>query len=187
MAKGVANNFLHLLEGDLQASRRRIVVLTLVALALAAPSWFLSGTTGIAVHGATCLGAVLVGLLAARRRYVSTYQASLTVSWNRWMRFSSSCESIPEIYRKVTNRSHRNLPYLYAALLTILWVAEIGLLLLALDDVGGALALPVIGANALLVGLLLGFHLRGRAWYRTFKASLHDMVQAGEVGVWGVI
>ncbi len=187
MAKGVANNFLHLLEGDLRASRRRILVLTLVVLGLAGPAWLLAGPMGLAVHGGVCLLALCVGLVAGRRRYVSTYQASLKVSWNRWMRYATSCESIPEVYRKVTNRSHRNLPYIYAAVLTILWVAETGLLLLALDSAGGALALPIVAANAVVVGLLLGFHLRGRYWYRSFSASLQEMVKDGEVGVWGVV
>ncbi len=187
MAKGVANNFLHLLEGDLQASRRRIVVLTLVLAALAGPAWLLAGLYGLGVHAGVAAVSVVAGLLVGRRRYVSTYQASLKMSWNRWMRYATSCESIPEVYRKVTNRSHRNLPYVYAALLTILWVAEIGLLLLALDGVGGAMALPVVAANALVVGLLFGFHLRGRSWYRSFSASLREMVREGEVGVWGVV
>ncbi|MGB0652005.1 MAG: hypothetical protein ACPGQL_02295 [Thermoplasmatota archaeon] len=190
MARGVASNFLQILDGDARAAHRRIIILAVLLPVLAAPAYLLGDLVALGAHAVVGLLALPVGYLAGRSRYVGTFEASLKQTWNRWMRFAVSCETVPEVYRKVTGRSGRNLPYLYAALLTLLWAAEIVLLVVALAGSGAGLdlaALPVVIANAAVAGGLLGYQVKARNWCRTFVASVKEMMDDGELGVWGVI
>lgn len=187
MTQGVAQNFMSLLRGDLRASRVRIWVLVVLALLLTVPAYLLAPPGGALVHWGAVVVAAFIGMawghLGHRR-----YERSLRTNWNRWMRFAVSCESIPEVHRKVRGRTARNLPILWAALLTLAWVAELGLLILAFwDPADQYLAIPVIAANGAVAGLLTGYYAMGAYWYRTFSGSLREMIDDGEIGVWGVI
>ena len=184
---GVASHFVHLLDADQRACRRRTVVMLVVTLLLAIPAYLLYPWQGLLVH----LVAALVGLLAGQlftRRRVGAYEASLRGTWKSWMRFSVAAESVPELYRRVQGKGTRNLPWLAAAWLTVLWVVEVALLLLAFQDTEpSAWAFPVIALNGLLPAFLLIHYARLRSWMRGFAASVSDLVDSGEIGVWGVL
>ncbi len=158
-----------------------------LALALAAPAYYIFPWQGVVVHfGAAVLG-LLVGHLWAAGK-ARRYEASLRGTWAQWMRFAVSCETVAEVHRKVEGRSGRNRVYLAAAGLTFLWALEVALLFLAFQDTAeAAFALPVLALNGLLSGALAGHALRMASWTRTFRASMAELVESGEVGVWGVV
>lgn len=187
MVKGVAQNFMSLVQGDLRASRVRIWVLFALALLLSVPAYLLAPPGGLVVHwiavACAAVAGLVVGVMGHRR-----LEASLKGEWNRWMRFAVSCQSVPEVHRKVRGRSGRNLPLLYAALLTLAWAAELGLLILAFfNPADQYLAVPVIAANGIVAGGMLGYYAMGARWYRTLSTSIRELVDEGELGVWGVI
>lgn len=189
MATGVASHFLQLLEDDQKAARQRIIVSVVLALVLGAVAavltepWFV----GLGIHvGAVIVGAVVGGLVAgsATRRY----ETSIKDGWQRWMRFSVASETLPEIARKVKGQSSRNLPFRHAALVATAWILELMLLLVALDGEHNLLwALPVLLANGLMAGALLGHAFRLRTWTGALRDSVGDLVQSGELGMWGVV
>jgi hypothetical protein len=183
----VASHFVHLLDADQRASRRRFVVLLLVLLALAVPAYFLYPWQGLLVHGVAALVGLLTGQLFSRRR-VAAYEESLRGTWKSWMRYSVAAESVPELYRRVRGQGHRNAPWLAAAGLTVLWVLEVALLLLAFQDTDPSpLAFPVIALNGLVPAFLLVHYAHLRTWTRGFAESVTDLVDSGEIGVWGVL
>lgn len=189
VAAGVASQFLEILAGDQRASRKRVGVLAGVALLLAVPAWLLwPPWPGLAVHAGAVLAGVLAGLLVGRR-VVQRYEVSIRGTWTQWMRFAVAAESVPEIHRKVRGRRGRNLPYVYAGLLTFIWGCEAALLILALT--GGQsqplLSAPFLAATGLLTGGILGHNLVLRNWYGSFRRSVADLVESGEIGLWGVM
>lgn len=158
-----------------------------VAVLLAAPAYFLMPWEGLAAHGLAVLAGLLGGHIWSRRR-VALYEASLRGTWKSWMRWSVASESVPETYRRVIGRSVRNVPYWMAAGLTTLWVLEVGLLVLAFQDTQAPwVALPVIALNGILPGVLITHYAQMRRWLHEFADSVSDMVQTGEIGVWGVL
>ena len=184
---GVASHFVHLLDADTRACRRRAVVLLVVTLALALPAYLLYPWQGLLVHAVAVVVGLLVGQVFSRRR-TAAYEASLRGTWKSWMRFAVASESVPELYRRVQGKGHRNLPWLAAAGLTALWALEVGLLLLAFQKTDpSASAFPVIALNGLLPALLLVHYLRLGRWMRGFAASVTELVDSGEIGVWGVL
>lgn len=187
MARGVAREFLGLLQGDARHARSRAILLTVLAVLLFAPALFLWMPWGAAVH----LGATLVGLGVGwwvGLRAVDGYESSLRGTWNRWMTLAPACETVPELHRKVRGRSTHNRTMVLAALLTLLWGLEITLLVVAFAGEKAPLfSAPAIAANGLLVGTLLGHRLRVRSWTYTFHRSLDEMVRDGELGVWGTV
>lgn len=184
---GVASHFVHLLGADQRASGRRAVVMLVVLLALAVPAYFLYPWQGLLVHAVAALVGLLAGQLFSRRR-VAAYEGSLRGTWKSWMRHSVAAESVPELYRRVMGKGHRNAPWLAAAGLTILWVLEVALLLLAFQKTDASpLAFPVIALNGLLPAFLLVHYAHLRSWMRGFAESVTDLVDSGEIGVWGVL
>jgi hypothetical protein len=175
------------LDTDQRACRRRTVVMALVALLLAVPAYFLYPWQGLLVHGVAVLVGLLAGQLYSRRR-VAAYEVSLRGTWKSWMRYSVAAESFPELYRRVQGKGARNLPWLAAAGLTFLWALEVALLLLAFQDTDPSVwAFPVLALNGLVPAFLLVHYLHLRSWMRGFADSVSDLVDSGEIGVWGVL
>lgn len=184
---GVASHFVHLLDADQLACRRRMVVMLVVALALAVPAYLIYPWQGLLVHAVAVLVGLLAGQLFSRRR-VAAYESSLRGTWKSWMRFSVAAESFPELYRRVSGKGARNLPWLAAAGLTFLWALEVALLMLAFQDTEpSAWAFPVLAINGLVPAFLLVHYFHLRAWMRGFRDSVSDLVDSGEIGVWGVL
>ena len=146
------------------------------------------GWQGVATHAGALAVGVLAGILTGRSR-IRRYEQSIRGTWTQWMRYAMAADSLPEIFRKVRGRSGRNLPILYAAILTVVWGAEVGLIVLAVagsQSAGIAFAGPVLAFNGLLAGVLVGhFAVIGR-WMTTFGASVTELVQSGEINVWGL-
>jgi hypothetical protein len=184
---GVASHFVHLLAADRAACRRRAGILLAVALLLALPAYVLYPWQGLLVHAVAAIAGLLAGQAFTRRR-VAAYEASLRGSWKSWMRFSVASESFPELYRRVRGRGQRNVPWLAAAALTALWAVEVALLLLAFQDTEpSALAFPVVALNGLVPAFLAVHYARLGSWMHGFADSVSDLVDSGEIGVWGVL
>jgi hypothetical protein len=184
---GVASHFVHLLGADQQACRRRSLVMLVVLLLLAVPAYVLYPWLGLLVHAVAALVGLLLGQVFSRRR-VAAYESSLRGTWKSWMRFSVAAESLPELYRRVQGKGTRNLPWMAAAALTALWAVEVALLLLAFQDTDpSAWAFPVIALNGLVPAFLLVHYAHLRSWMRGFADSVTDLVDSGEIGVWGVL
>lgn len=184
---GVASHFVHLLDADTRACRRRAWTLAILLVLLAVPAYLLYPWQGLLVHAVAALVGLLAGQLYSRRR-TAAYEASLRGTWKSWMRYAVASESVPELYRRVRGKAQRNLPWLAAAGLTLLWALEVSLLLLAFAKTGkSALAFPVVALNGLLPAVLLVHYAHLGTWMRGFAASVADLVDSGEIGVWGVL
>jgi hypothetical protein len=189
VATGVASQFLDILQADARAARKSVAVFATLSLLLFVPAAFLWPVwPGIAVHA----GALVVGLgagLLVGRAMMQRYEASIRGTWTQWMRYAVAAESVPEIHRKVRGRRGRNLPYLYAGLLTFVWGAEAALLVLAFASGEGevALAVPFVAANGLLAAGVLGYNWVVKSWCSSFRRSVSDLVDSGEIGLWGVM
>ena len=178
---------MQLLAADVRIDRRRTLVLLLATLLLAVPAYLIYPWQGLLVHAVAALVGMLVGQLYTRRR-VKAYEASLRGTWKSWMRHSVAAESLPELYLRVRGRSVRNRPWLAAAALTFLWAVEVGLLALAFQDSDPTVwAFPVIALNGLLPAFLCVHYARLGGWTKGFAASVTDLVDSGEIGVWGVL
>jgi membrane associated rhomboid family serine protease len=178
---------MELLGADRSAARRQVIVMAVLAVLLVAPAYYLLPWEGAAAHvGAVVVGAAL-GLVVARAR-AGRYEQSLRSTWTQWMRYSVASESIPEIYRRVGGKSSRNLPYRFAIVLLVAWAVEVLLLVLAFrDETSAVMAVPAIAYNGLLAGGLLGYFIHRGRWTREFSASVRELVESGEIGLWGVL
>jgi hypothetical protein len=184
---GVATHFLDVLAADQRSARARSAFAAVLVAGMAVPAWFLFPWEGVAVHFAAAFVGVVAGVLFARSR-TRRYEASIRTTWTQWMRFAVSAESVAEVHRKVRGRPGRNLPYIYAAVLFGVWGLEVGLLVLAfLEDAPAELAAPVIALNGLLAGFLLGHFLVTARWFAGFRRSVSELVDSGEIGMWGVM
>jgi hypothetical protein len=177
-----------LLGADRTAARRQATVMAVLAVLLAVPAYLLASPwQGPAVHVLAALFGVLLGLVAARRR-AGAFEASLRAGWTQWMRFSVASDSVPEIHRRVSGRSSRNLPYRFAVALLVAWALELLLLVIALrGETSLATSLPVLAYNGLLAGTLFGYFLHRGRWTREFGESVKELVESGEIGLWGVL
>lgn len=184
---GVASHFLQVLEADVRLDQRRGLVLLVAAVLLAVPAYLLYPWQGLLAHGVAVLVGLLAGQLWSRRR-TREYEASLRGTWKSWMRHSVAAESLPELYLRVRGKAARNRPWLAAAGLTLLWAVEVLLLALAFQDTDPtAWAFPVIALNGLVPAFLAVHYLHLKGWTREFGASVRDLVDSGEIGVWGVL
>ncbi len=184
----MASHFLNILAADRRSAASKVVVCTVLALGLFALAYLiLPDWQGPSFHAGALLVGLVAGWLTGRAR-IRRYEASIRGTWTQWMRYAVAAESVAEIFRKVRGRSGRNLPVAYAAVLTIVWGSEVGLLVLGLSagkhDV--ALAAPVIAFNGILAGFLIAFFVAMRAWMGTFAASVTELVESGEINVWGL-
>lgn len=187
----MASHFLQILGADRRSARTKVAVGILLALALGAAAYALAPKPdwqGLAIHGGAVAAGLLLGWALGRSR-VRRYEESIRGTWTQWMRYAVAAESVPEIHRKVRGKSGRNLPFLYAATLFLLWGSQIALLVLALaadQDTGIVLAAPVIAFNGLLAGGIVAYFLVIASWTATFAASVTDLVESGEINMWGL-
>ncbi len=177
---------MRILEGEARSARARIMVLGILGVLLTVPAFLMAPPLGVVAHLAALVAGFVAGAVWGGITFGRTYQQGLVALWKEWMEAASGSETLAECHRKVMGRSGRNLPWLYAAGLTLFWCAEIGLVLLALADVTSPMiALPVVIANGLLVGALVGHSLRAHRWSRDLGDATADMVARGEIGLWG--
>lgn len=191
MPPGVASHFLQVLAGDQRSARGKVILTTLLAILFLGFAAYLGGAGGMGVHAGSVLVGVVAGLLVARST-VRRYESSIRGTWTQWMRFAVAAETVPEIHRKVRGRQGRNLPFVYAGILTLFWGLEAALLVLAFvnkskPDGNLGLAAPILVLNGLLLGGLLGYFFHVHRWFGTFRATVSEMVDSGEIGVWGVL
>ncbi len=188
MAQGIAGNLLQIVAADRRTMTRRVVVTGILLPILIVPAAVMAAAWGAVTHLlAAGIGAAL-GAFWAQRRYADTYTHSLQNNWNAWMKYAISCTSIPEVHHKVIGRNTHNRVFLMAAGLTALWSLELLLFAAAFAvDLSGNVTLPVIAVNALLIGAILGASLKAQVWYKEFDGSVRELVQSGEIGVWGIV
>lgn len=187
MPSGVASDLIRVLDLELRGDRQRVWVLAVVGVLLAGPAWVLAQLWGVVSHAGALAAGVGIGMLWAHLA-TRRYEASMRSTWKQWNRFAVACHSVPEIHRKVRGGTGRGLPVLYAAGLTAVWALEVLLLSLALADATAFWwSFVAVVANGLLVGAMAGRFLWGRRWTRALRTSIRDMVDHGEIGVWGIV
>ncbi|MEK6985183.1 MAG: hypothetical protein AABX89_02210 [Candidatus Thermoplasmatota archaeon] len=188
MPPGVASHFMQVLASDRRAARGRALLGFLLALLFGGLALPLSGLLGLVVHVAALAVGVVLGLVGARRA-VRRYERSIKSTWSQWMRFAVAAESVAEIFRKVHGKTGRNAPYLYAAVLFVAWGLEAGLLVLAFSSESSTtfLALPAIVLNGLVAGALVGHGIVMGRWFTRLRTTVSDMLDNGEIGLWGVL
>jgi hypothetical protein len=187
---GVTKNFLAILESELDRTAKRIIrllILTGVVLLLAWPLFDpdalmgLGSTLAILV-AAGGLGGVYAHYVANRR-----YNTSIKAHWNRWMRYSVSCVSVRECYRKVHNRNPGPSVLWVASLLSAVFIAHLVLLVYAIDtEATFNQILPLFALDAIILGFFIGKRIMERHWYRQFLRSVNELLREGQIGVWGV-
>lgn len=192
MPTGVASHFLAILAADRRAAGKKVMVGALVAAALMGAAFLLGSDPAWQAAAVTAAGLVagaIFGFILARTK-VHTYEESIRGTWTQWMRYAVAAESVPEIHRKVRGKSGRNLPFLYAFVLLVLWGSEIALVVLALaaaQSAGLAVTAPVLVLNGMLAGGMIAYFLVIRKWTSTFSRSVTELVDSGEVNVWGLV
>lgn len=186
MARGVSKDFINLLFDDALSARGRLIVGAVVLVLLAGLAALLWWPLGIAAHLVAATAGVGLGWFIAAGK-VGRYEHSLRDQWNDWMRLAPACDTVADVGRKVAGRRIANRAYTIAAVLTVLWVAELILVALWFNDTTNTLlSAGVIAANGVFAGLLLGHQLRLMTWTKAFANSLAEMMRDGEIGVWGV-
>lgn len=189
MAKGVSDQFLRILENERRLAVRHLAwgaglaLLLLFVANLADEPLF--GTESFLYAVALFLG--IGGGVALGWRHSRKMGESIKGAWNHWMRMSTSCTRVDEVYRKASGKPAGSNPaatgllaaalfVLNALLFALLWVEAplakgMGLLTVLVDGgfVGGW-----IGASAWRFG-----------WVRSFTKALEELLRDGSVGVWG--
>ncbi|HLE47706.1 MAG TPA: hypothetical protein VI818_05360 [Candidatus Thermoplasmatota archaeon] len=187
---GVTKNFLTILEDDIRRSARaisRVLILVVLLAAAGLLAYFTQLGWATLLVGAAFL--LAFGLGYAWGHFVNTYryQASIREHWNRWMRFSISCVTVRECYRKVHGKRTTNSLFWATMVLSLLLITHGVVLGLAAN--GGAnpwYAMVLFIADAGLLGIIAGIRWRERRWYREFLTSVNELLKEGTIGVWGV-
>jgi disulfide bond formation protein DsbB len=179
---------MQVLAGDQRAAQNRFVAGLLLALFFGVLAFLLARGVGLGVHAAAALVGAGLGIVMANGT-VKRYERSIQSTWSQWMRFAVAADSVAEVFRKVHGRSGRNLPFLYAAVLFLAWGLEAVLLVLAFTagEQSPALAVPVLALNGLVAGAIAGSGFVTARWLRTLRGTVAEMVESGEMGVWGVL
>jgi hypothetical protein len=188
MARGISTNFLNLARRE-----QRLAVRTAVAAAaLALPAAFLADLADIPGYGPvwvlfvlTCGAGLVVGAALARGR-VAHYEADLQLQWNHYMRGAVNAGRIADVDRKVHEKDPLP-PVLSDAAAVVL--ASLNVLVFVLLWVEHPLASPLSWAVVAVDGLALGTLVTSSAlmgrWARSFVRTAEDLVQKGEIPVWG--
>lgn len=189
MPHGVNDQFLRILQNERKGSVRAVAL----ALALVPIAYFMAELTdepflGIVVWltalALACGGAL--GVAWARHR-TAQYNESLRLSWNAWMRMSTSCARIDEVARHVANqREHVGLRSAAAALLIVLNGALFGSLWTEIEW-ATALGIVVTAMNGLVLGFLAGHAIWHWRWTAQFSKALDELLANGQVGLWGEV
>jgi peptidoglycan/LPS O-acetylase OafA/YrhL len=188
---GVGSHFLQILSADQRFARRRLIVSSALAVVLFGAAYWILPWEGLAFHAGGLLFGVMAGYLIARTRS-RDWETSVRQSWGEWMKLSVGCESVPDIHRRVEGRSLRNRAHLHAGALTALWALELILLALAFHETPDATAqalwsVPVLVANGLLMGGMAAYFAKLGRWTADFQKGISELVDSGEIGVWGVL
>jgi len=161
--------------------------MTVLAVLLFAPAWFITSPWGLAVHAGALLVGAGGGLLLARARS-RKFEASIRDGWSNWMRFAVACESVADIHRRIGGGGTQNRAALHAIFLTILWSAEVAFLALAFGGESSLLlGSPAIALLGMVTGGMLAAALQYQLWLRGLEQSVGELVDSGELGVWGVL
>jgi hypothetical protein len=187
---GVTKNFLVILEDDIRRSakslaRTFVLVGVLGAVGLLAYRHLLAW--GLGLFLLSFLLATVLGVGWGHFVNTHRYQSSIRQHWNRWMRFSVSCVTVRECYRKVHDK-RATASLLWSSLLIALLILVHGVVLgLALNEESNPWHVVVLLlADAALLGFVAGVRWRERRWYRAFLKSVNELLKDGTIGVWGV-
>lgn len=190
MAEGVTRNFLTILEAEAQRTARslgRLGVLALLVLLLAFLFLHDFPPYGFATVPAILALSFLLGLAYTRYFVLESYEVSLRDHWNRWMRWSPSCRTVRECYRKVHDAAPGPSAWIASTLLATLIVAHLFLAFLTINvEATLAETIPLFALDALLLGFFAGRRLLERLWYRRFLHSCNQLLREGKLNLWGV-
>jgi hypothetical protein len=188
MARGVSENFLRIARREQRLGRRA----ALAALLLAPLAAFLADLADDPAYGpvwglflGTLLGGLCLGLWLTQRR-IAHYEDGLRLQWNHWMRHAANASRLTDVERKVQERDP---PPALLAQAGALGLALLNALLFALLWVASPAAQPLAWLTIALDGLVLGALVTSSAllvrWAKDFVLAAEDLVQKGEVAMWG--
>ncbi|MHB8605826.1 MAG: hypothetical protein ACYDCK_11280 [Thermoplasmatota archaeon] len=188
MPRGVSDQFVKILEHERKRALKRIGLVVLAAI-LAEQMAELSDTPWFGAETRLYVGLFIVGIalgaavawLRARR-----YAESIKTGWNNWMRFSVSCTSVHELYRKARGKEPASAAWWGLAAAALL-IANVGLFVWLWNDVVGAqpFAYAMSIVNALALGGLIGTAVWSFAWARRFMHALDELMREGTLSFWG--
>lgn len=189
MAKGVSDQFLRILENERRLATRHLawaaglaLVLLFVANLADEP---LFGTESFLYAVALFLG--IGGGIALGWRHSKKLGDSLKGGWNQWMRMSTSCTRVDEVWRKASGKPAGSNPAATGLLAAGLLV--LNALLFALLWVESSAAKPLGLLTVLVDGGFVGGWIGNAAWrfgwVRSFTRALEDLLRDGTVGIWG--
>ncbi len=187
---GVTRNFLSILEAERDRTRRRLVRLAILTGIVVAIAWLFFNAQAVEGLGAVA-GFLLVGLalggLYAHFVNIRRYNQSIANHWNKWMRYSVSCVTVNECYRKVHKRNPGLSVGWLVTFLSIVVLAHLVLLAMAVNaDAGFLETLYFFALDAVLLGFFLGKRFLERRYYTQFLRGVNDLLREGEIGIWGV-
>lgn len=186
MARGVNTHFVSLVLADKATLRNWSFLALGVGIALHVPAYLFTKWQGVSIMAASLVIGTLLGIALGTLMWKKR-QTGLQSDWNGWMKAAEGRDSIRAVHRATKGHHERNLPFVYAMLGATYFCGEATLVLLALSEKGAYLqTLPFLLVNGLLTGMVLGHCLRGFIWTKALSVSLEEMVQDGEIGVWGV-
>lgn len=189
MPRGVTDQFLRILRRERKASLRT----ALTMLGLFAFAYFMAELTDGPLLGtvvilafATLVAGVVCGMLLGWRR-TRRYNESIRRSWNAWMRMSISCASVDEVARGVADKPRA--PPLAGVGWAALFLANALLFLFLWFELSFALVFGVMvtTANGLALGAVTGYAVWNVRWTRQFSRALDDLIEQGQVGMWGEV
>lgn len=191
MPQGVHRNVLTILDREVRARATRLVL----AVVLAGLAVFLAELAdrppwGPDVERTLLLLAVglVAGLAWAWWRWNGTGD-SIRDRWGKWMQWAPSSERLQELRAKAEGRSIR----LTGPVQGTLWGLAVVLNVLLFVGLWYAwpgvdlLALAVLSLDGLALGVLAADAAWGLQWTWRFRSALAEMVEEGELGVWGEI
>lgn len=188
--QGVTRNFLTILETDVRRSANSLIQLAAATALVLLLAWLTLKQfeiLGFLIVPGVLAFAFLLGLAHTRWFVLGSYEVSLRDHWNRWMRWSVSCRSLRECYRKVHGQGSGPTWWVGGILLALLLLIHIVLVALIIDGLTTYTeSIPLFALDAALVGFLGGRRLLERVWYRRFLRSCNELLRDGTIGLWGV-
>lgn len=184
MPKGVSQPFLEVLADEDRSGPWRLALAGLVFAGAAIVTWLLEPLALLGLTAALLLG----GFFAARRASGRTQRVedAIQEDWRGWMNEAFYARSLSELSARMGDRIVRPTRLDVALAFIALWIIEAGALLVAsVAGAGVVETLPFAIVNGLLAGWAVGAWWVQWRWAVTMRASIHEMVDDGELGVWG--
>ncbi|HWG89703.1 MAG TPA: hypothetical protein VNZ52_02540 [Candidatus Thermoplasmatota archaeon] len=188
MARGVTDQFLKIVERD----RHRALLTLFAALALVAPAYFLAeladaprlGAVAVTFFAALVV-AFIAGLITAWRHY-HRVNKDLKERWTTWMRFSTSAGTLDDVERKVQGKAPASTALKAAGLALLVIGNGVAFALLWAESPAGpfATALAVI-LDGITLGLTAAGSLWLLGWCTLFRRAVGQLVEEGQMGIWG--